>query len=236
MRAPLTLLCIVHQRLSLPPLLRSLRNVPLIGALLSLQEPFNLLLPVLDQDAVLSNLELDGVNKIGIGLLPEKDDIVTRPMGVVFLVNVVAVALVGVHEDVTTDQTQKSVPSAAFVKVKRRRPLSGGPSRGRDVEAKGRSERADDVDERVPVTDGPKKSRPGLASDSRLTEVDVDVDELVTAEQGEDGLSCFIGWREVGKSVTVDSDPNCDRPKPRFLRHLPSSASSDSSTPVVLIQ
>lgn len=58
-----------------------------------------------------------------------------------------------------------------------------GPGLGRDAEAEDRSEGTNNLDEWVPVRDRVVKSRTDLARVKGLTEVDVDIGDLVVLEK-----------------------------------------------------
>jgi hypothetical protein len=100
------------------------------------------------------------------------------------VVNVVDVGFLGSDEDVTARKAQEPISAATFGEVEGHRPLSVEPGFGRDTEAEGRSEGTNGVDEWVQVTDWFEKLRTDLARVEGLTEVDVDVGDLVVLEKG----------------------------------------------------
>ena len=88
-------------------------------------------------------------------LLPSRRTSLGGPH-VVILVNV---GFLGSDEDMTTRKAQEIIAAATFSKVEGHLPSSVGPSFGRDAEAEGRSERTNNLDEWVQVTDGFGKLR-----------------------------------------------------------------------------
>ena len=85
-----------------------------------------------------------------------------------------------------------------FSEVEGHSPLSVGPSLGRDVEPEGRSERANDVDEWIQVSDRLEQGRTSLACVEGFSEVDVDVSDLVVSQKRQNDLSCVVsGGGEV---------------------------------------
>lgn len=95
------------------------------------------------------------------------------------MVNVVDVGLIGSNEDVTARKAQEAIAAITFGEVKSHRPLDAGPGPGRDVEAEGRSDGTNDVDEGVQVTDRFEKLRTDLTRVQGLAEVNVNVGDLV---------------------------------------------------------
>jgi hypothetical protein len=148
---------------------------------LSLLEPFNLLPPALNHDAVSSNPDFDRIDEVGESSPAKEEDVSRRPTGVA---NVVYVACIGSDEDVTARKAQEPIPAATFGEVEAHRSLSVGPGLGRDAEAEGRSEGTNDVDEWVQVIDRFEKLRADLARVVGPAEVDVDVGDIVVPEKG----------------------------------------------------
>jgi hypothetical protein len=85
---------------------------------------------------------------------------------------------------VTARKAQEPIAVTTFGKVEGHRPLSVGHGLSRDVEAEGRSEGTNDVEEWVQFIDGFEKPRTDLARVEGLAEVDVDVSNLVVLEKG----------------------------------------------------
>jgi hypothetical protein len=111
----------------------------------------------------------------------EQDDVFSRPTG---MANIVDIGFPGSDENVTAQKAQEPIAAATFGDVESHRPLSLGYGLGRDVEAKGRSEGTNDIDEWVQVTDGFEKLGTDLARVEGLVEVNVDVGDLVILEKG----------------------------------------------------
>ena len=175
-------LCLVQHPLSLNLVSCSLLSINSIGAprpLLQV-EPFNLLPPVLNHDAMPSNPEFDRIDEVDESSLAKQDDIFRWPTG---MVNVVDVGFLGSDEDVTARKAQQPITATTFGEVKGHRPLSVGPGLGRDSEAEGRSDGTDDIDKWVQATDGSEKPRTDLARVEGLAEFDVDISDLVVLEK-----------------------------------------------------
>ena len=159
----------------------SLLNVDRVGALLPLLETFNLLPPALNCDAVSSDPEFDRIDKVDESFPAEQEDVSRRPTGVA---NVVGVGFLGSEEDVTARKAQEPIAAATFGEVEGHHPLTVRPGLGRDAEAESRSERTNDVDEWVQVTDGFEELRTDRARVEGFAEVDVDVGDIVVLEKG----------------------------------------------------
>ena len=172
---------LVQQPLSLDPGCLCLLNVDSVGALLPLHEPFNLLPPALNRDAVSSDPDFDRIDEVGEGSLAEQENVSGRRTRAA---NIVDVSFLRSDEDVTARKAQEVVAAATFCEVEGHRPLSVGPGLGRDAEAEGGSEGTNDVDKWVQVIDGWVKPRTGLARVEGFTVVDVDVGDLVVPEKG----------------------------------------------------
>jgi hypothetical protein len=174
-------LCLFQHPPSLNPGRRSLLNVDGVGAPLPLLELFNPLPPVLNRDAVSSDPEFDRIDEVDESFLAEQEDVFRRPTGVV---NVVDVGFLGSKEDVTARKAQEPIAAATFGEVEGHRPLSVGPGLGRDAEAEGRSEGTNNVGKWVQVTNGSEKLRTDLARVERLTELNVDIGDMVVLQKG----------------------------------------------------
>jgi len=130
---------------------------------------------------VIFDLEFDRIDEFGEISPAEQEDVFRSPTGAV---DVVDVGFLGSNEDVTTRKTQDPIAAATFGEVEGHRPLSIRPGFGRDPEAESRSERTNDIDKWVPVTDGFEKLRTDLARVERLAEFDVNIGDLVVLEKG----------------------------------------------------
>ena len=128
-----------------------------------------------------SDPEFNRIDKVGETSPAEQEHVFNGPTGVA---NVVDVGFPGSDEDVTARMAPEPIAVATFGEVEGHRPLSVGPGLGRDAEAEGRSEGANDVDEWLQVTDGFEKLRTDLARVEGLAEVNVDIGNLVVLEKG----------------------------------------------------
>lgn len=81
-------------------------------------------------------------------------------------------------------KAQEPIAVSTLGQVEVRRPLSVRRGLGGDMEAKGRGEGTNDVEEWVHVIDWIVESRPDLARIIRLAEVDLDVADFVVLEEG----------------------------------------------------
>ena len=81
-------------------------------------------------------------------------------------------------------KVQEPIAVSTLGEVEVRRPLSVGRGLGGDMEAEGRGEGTNDVEEWVHVIDWIVESRPDLARIIRLAEVDLDVADFVVLEEG----------------------------------------------------
>ena len=175
-------LSLVQQPLSLNPGCLGLHNVDSLGALLPLLKPFNLLPPALSRDAMSSDPELDQIDKVGEGSLAKQEDVLSRPTGMVNVVNVDG--FLGSNEDMTAPKAQEFIAAATLGEVEGHCSLSIRPGLGRDGEAEGGSEGTNNINKWVQVTDGFEKLRTSLVCVVGLTEVNINIGDLVVLEKG----------------------------------------------------
>ena len=84
-------------------LVQKLLNIDSVGALLPLHEPFNLLPPALNRDAVSSDPDFDRFDEVGEGSLAEQVDVSGRRTGVA---NIVDVGFLRSDADLTVRKAQ----------------------------------------------------------------------------------------------------------------------------------
>ena len=160
--------------------LRVCNNVG-VAALLPLHRILDARFQSFDRERRRCDHESDVFREVGTGLFTEQDNVLR---GHTLVVRVVDAAFARFEEDVVTGEAQESVALTALGEVEAHGALDVGTSRSRDVEAKGRSERTDGVDESVKKAGRSEKLRASLAHVEGFAEVDIHVGDLRVGQKG----------------------------------------------------